>query len=556
MIPCKFYLVFALLCSCVLLESGTKTPEMPSVWQKNHGEIPYQDIVTNEQGKLTTFWAQEAIGVPESKEFIAELKAQGIELKGQEIGVIDAGSAFDVEKLKEIGTPKALLEMCVVSIRSKACKIPQDEHAMKVINLIADRSPVGVSSTGTISYIDYLSGITAYKKQKLPPIMNQSGTIYDKNFTENVQKDFASFVDRTILVKSSGNEFPELPGHQTTQYGQKTIVVGSVDPTGFYSHFSQSTKELVVLAPSDMFVQSRGAGGVIGSFGGTSGAAPQVTGALADIKSILPSLTRDEAALLFRKTSTPTSIAAISSQARNNGIGTLNQYRALRVAKRLKDKGFPTNRQTLLNDESIYDFKDEARKLINDATTDPTIRLKNLRKSFFLDPDNTSVRNSLADIYSSYGFDIQSRFYDDPKKVIKLRTQIAKVYSRAFLAVKQQVKKMFRDYGVSMSIGNNLEFDKYFSEMSANNQLALIKRFSGALEKSMLQTSIEVAGHLADQGTTEPLQLLIEKAKTTHPDLLTEKHISKIIQKHTGSLGKIITGIKDLDVKKIARVVM
>ena len=71
----------AYLASCVLLESGTKTAELPSVWPENYGTITYQDSVTDENGKLTKFWAQEAIGAPESKEFIAELKSRGGDLK-------------------------------------------------------------------------------------------------------------------------------------------------------------------------------------------------------------------------------------------------------------------------------------------------------------------------------------------------------------------------------------------------------------------------------------------------------------------------------------------
>ena len=544
-------LVFLLyLSSCVLLESGTKTAEIPSVWQEDHGTITYQDNATKEQGKLTKFWAQEAIGVPESKELIAELKSQGIEIKGQDIGVIDLGGTFDLEGVRgTTATPKAFYEMCIVSITSKAlCKNNHhNDHATKVINLIADKSPVGVSSTGVISNVDFLGSQTVYTRKKLPPIINQSGKIFDEVFSEKYQKYFDSFVDRTILVQSSGNEFPELPSQQVSQYKKKTIVVGSIDPTGFPSRYSQPIEDMGVYAPSDTFIQSRGASGLIESFGGTSGAAPQVTGALADVRSILPSLTRDEAVLLLRKTSTPIITSA------KNGTGTLNQYRALRVATRLKDKGFPANRETLLYDYSIYNFKDEAQKLVDNTITDPKLRLKNLRKAFFLDPDNISIRKTLADFYSSYGFAIQSRFYDNPKEVIKLKSQKIKVFDRAFLGVLQKVKKIFRDSGVSTETETAQKLVKYFNEMSDDSKVALVKRLSNDPEKSMLQTAIEAAGYLADQGTAEPLQLLVERAKTTHPDLLTEKHIVQIVEKHSGILGKVMTGVKKLDMKKMVR---
>lgn len=532
--PYKACLVVVLLCSCVVLESGTKTSEIPSVWQEDYGTIAYQDNVTNENGKLTKFWAQEAIGAPESREFIAELKAQGVEIKRQGIGVLESEMvSFDKKGLRGVDISiEAFRQLC--SIKIKPCNKHLGDHGTLVTNLIADNSPVGISSTGIISTINRIGNFNVEKK-KLPSIVNLSGFISDRSLPK-YQEAFSHFVDQTIVVLSSGNNFPELPNRLVTQYSKKTVVVGSVDPTGFVSEFSQSIDDLVVLAPSDVFVTSRGAAGSLELFNGTSGAAPQVTGALADIKSILPSLTRDESILLLKRTSTPTAINQVSTA---NGAGTLNQYRALRVAKRLKDKGFPTDRQALLNDDSIYDFKNEAQKLADDAITDPKLRLKNLRKAFFLDPDNTPIRKSLADLYSSYNLSIQSRFYDDPQQVIKLKNQRIKLVNRDFLSTTEQVRKLFKDANATIP---TYTLNKYFGEMSRDNKPALARVASDP--EKIMRTAIEAAGYLADNGAVEPLQLLVERAKITYPDLLTEKHISKIVKKHTGNLGKLINAIK------------
>lgn len=541
-------LVFSFyLCSCVLQKSGVKTT-MPSVWQDDHGIITYQDNITNEKGKLTKFWAQEAIGAPEAREFIAELRTQGTKINRQDVGVIDGVGSFDKDGLKGIDASMAVkLKLCSMD-RKNLCQ-KHGDHATSVTNLIVDKSPVGVSSTGKVSMISNFADYSIYKKSKLPPIINYSGNLANE-YLKDIQKDFKKFVDRTMLIISSGNGFPELPEQQVTQYSKKTIVVGSVDPTGFVSEFSQPIDDLAVLAPSDKFIQSRGAGGKLGSFSGTSGAAPQVTGALADVKSILPSLTRDEAILLLKKTSTPTSINEVSVA---NGAGTLNQYRALRVAKRLKDKGFPNDRQTLLNDDSIYNFKNEAQKLATETITDPKIRIKNLRKAFFLDPDNTSIRKSLADFYSSYGFDIQSRFYNDPKQVIKTTNQQMKLRLRSFLTTAQQIKKLFKNAKVPAKNLTNL--NKYLAQLPMDNQLDLATLEQiGSHSKKVMRTAIEAAGYLADQGDDKPLLLLIEQAKITHPELLTEQPIAKIIKKYTGNLGKLITGIKKIGVKKIIKV--
>ena len=66
------------------------------------------------------------------------------------------------------------------------------------------------------------------------------------------------------------------------------IVVGSLDPSGFASKFSQSHQHVTVLAPSDSFITALGVDGKFSKFGGTSGAAPLVSGAIADLRSILP----------------------------------------------------------------------------------------------------------------------------------------------------------------------------------------------------------------------------------------------------------------------------
>ena len=536
----------AYLASCVLLESGTKTAELPSVWPENYGTITYQDSVTDENGKLTKFWAQEAIGAPESKEFIAELKSRGGGLKRQDVGVIDGFGSYDKHGLKGIDASlEVKLKLCSMDRKNLCDK--HGDHATNVTNLIADKSPVGVSSTGRISAITNLADYSMYKKEKLPPIINSSGTLHDQYFKE-IQKDFNNFVDRTILVTTSGNGFPELPDQQVTQYSKKTIVVGSVDPTGFVSEFSQPIDDLAVLAPSDKFVTSRGIGGRLRSFSGTSGAAPQVTGALADIKSILPSLTRDEATLLLKKTSTTTAINQVSVA---NGAGTLNQYRALRVAKRLKDKGFPNNRQTLINDDSIYDFKNEAQKLADKAIAEPKLKLKNLRKAFFLDPDNTSIRKSLADFYQSYGFSIQSRFYDDPQKVIMSTSQQMKLRLRSFLTTAQQVKKLFNNVGAPRETLEKL--NNHLGQMPIDRQLDLATLEQGGYSQKIMRTAIEAAGQLADEGIIEPLQLLIDHTKISYPQLLTESKISKIIKRHTGNLGKLKAGVKKIDMKKFIR---
>ena len=112
-------------------------------------------------------------------------------------------------------------------------------------------------------------------------------------------------------------------------------------------------------------------------FGGTSGAAPQVVAALADVLSILHTLNRDEAATLLRRT------AVVSSY--GDGVGTLNRYKLVRVAQRLLERGWPTSK-VALHDDSVYDFSDEAQALLAASFSAVTSveAFVQLRQAFFL----------------------------------------------------------------------------------------------------------------------------------------------------------------------------
>ena len=135
-----------------------------------------------------------------------------------------------------------------------------------------------------------------------------------------------------------------------------------------------------------------------------------------------PDLTRDEVATIVAKTATPTSINMVSN---HNGSGTLNQYKMLRVGQRLSENGWPHNRASLIDDEKMYDFADEAQKLSDEAEAllktgnevDYETGFKKLRTAFALDASNTKTRTTLADIYQDAGYSVQALFYKVPEPI-------------------------------------------------------------------------------------------------------------------------------------------
>ena len=203
---------------------------------------------------------------------------------------------------------------------------------------------------------------------------------------------------KTIWVNSAGNNFPKPIYDFDNMISSKAILVGSADPGGFPSSFSSISEDIVVLAPSDYDLRTINAKGKIISYAGTSGAAPMVSGVLADVKSILPSLTRDEAVYMLQQTATRTTINNISTA---NGAGMVNHYKMLRVAQRLHEANFDGNRRRLYLNR-MYDFSYEARQLARDAKirlastyaspANTAEAFKKLRKAFFLDSDNEEAR--------------------------------------------------------------------------------------------------------------------------------------------------------------------
>ena len=216
---------------------------------------------------------------------------------------------------------------------------------------------------------------------------------------------------KTIFVSAAGNVHPEPIEVGKRKLAEEIIIVGSSDPTGHASSFSQRGKEEVIRAFSDEHVQTIGVeAGVFIDFGGTSGAAPQVVAALADVLSIVHILNRDEAATLLRRTSVVSSYG--------DEVGTLNRYKMLRVAHRLMERGWPTAKAAL-HDDRVYDFSDEARALTaaSFSAATPDEAFIQLRQAFFLDPNNSQTRTLLAAIYRQAGYEAEALFYDvaDPE---------------------------------------------------------------------------------------------------------------------------------------------
>ena len=182
---------------------------------------------------------------------------------------------------------------------------------------------------------------------------------------------------------------------------------------------------LHILAPSDKYVATTDVNGEYDLFNGTSGAAPQVTGALAAFEWISGwHPFREEAKLLLERTATPT--IHTHEQPRTNGVGLLNTYKLAMVARKLKEK---CETRTCFHDEirnqksEIYKFfpvkglEDDLRRAFPGCSVEggKTIRqeitcgekeevFKKFRKAALLNPERKDLWEAVSCMYRERGF--------------------------------------------------------------------------------------------------------------------------------------------------------
>ena len=256
------------------------------------------------------------------------------------------------------------------------------DHNILVQSLISDKGPHSVLpklKNNTVSFFDIDKGSEAdyregkgYKqavsifetnlpsdylfgyKKRAPSFINNSMRWGESKDIYEVFKSFSSSLSNTVIITTAGNNFPYKIDSIMNKASQNlnAILVGSFSPKGFVSHFSQSGKEVSILAPSDKWIASAGQKGTYIRFGGTSGSAPLVTGSLAGFEWLSGyHPTAKEAKTLLEKTALP-SLHSHESP-RRNGAGLLNSYKLGEAAKRLRKK---------CQTESLLCFKEEILK--------------------------------------------------------------------------------------------------------------------------------------------------------------------------------------------------
>ena len=363
---------------------------------------------------------------------------------------------------------------------------------------------------------DYLFGF----KKRAPHYINNSMSWRESQDIYEVFEKLSSSTSNTVVVVSSGNNFPlkldDIKVKASKNYN--VVLAGSFSPKGFVSGFSQSGKELHILAPSDNWITSAGQSGEYRKFGGTSGAAPLITGSLAGFEWLSGyHPTAKEAKILLEKTALPTLHS--HEEPRINGAGLLNAYKLGEVAKRLKekceDKSIACFKQEILKDEN-YRFSED-RGLKGDigrvfpscsggeksgalselsSCEEKGELFKRLRKMVLLSPEREYLE-SLSCIYKEAGFSQNAESLD--KLSMALGTEEE---------VRAELRAMVLKEGFISS-----------------DSLRLMLGMGGFEEEFKLfenKRAIEMAGGIGEAG----LPLLEKAFKTGKPELQKEALVS------------------------------
>jgi Subtilase family len=371
---------------------------------------------------LHPLWSQMRIGSDLVRHEVNFRKAAGASFTQVSVGNIDSG--FNKNFSDARGVPEEF------ETQSVGYGDSYKDHGTKVINLIAGEGAHGASANARVTFIrdgystagqfiEALDNAMTIKPEvlnlELHTLCVVKGTCGDGHFGpgEIIKDAIKSASHEMIVVAAAGNHYPNGSPDPLIE-DENVILVGSSDPFGLVSEFSDESSDITILAPSDYYQRVPGPAGDV--FGGTSGAAPLVSASVADIKSILGDLKGNEAAKILKLSSTKLHVTNAIPQ--RNGAGQLNSFKAFKLAEKLKAQGWPADREALLVRAAGWNFREEALAELNRAKTllngtdceSYKAAFNFLRKAFLLDESNEEVRNLLTVIYSAQGYPAEAQY--------------------------------------------------------------------------------------------------------------------------------------------------
>ncbi len=304
-------------------------------------------------GFLSDYWAQELIGSDLLREDLKQYDPPSRSL-----------AIFD-DFADGIPSSHGFLVKALITNRGKQAILP-----------LSQKQNVKIHPMYSKEGFEFIKVVNSYSSLDNPPaIINYSMG----GFSEELEEIEAlkSISSSTIFVRSAGNGAPNDLSRGVVGFAREVgaIIVGSSSPRGLVSSFSQEGEEVTILAPSDSWITLSLEGfdenhSTKKTFGGTSGAAPLVTGSLYAFEWLSGyHPTSAEAKMLLQKTALPSPHAEFE-EPKENGDGILNTYKLGQVAKRIREncknklKQQECFKQEIKN-ENNYQFKINDQKVLN-----------------------------------------------------------------------------------------------------------------------------------------------------------------------------------------------
>ena len=357
---------------------------------------------------LRPFWAQEYTGVDLLREKLLD-RPMDWEVSPHLFQIWDSQNNQHGEKVSQlIAGPYASAPIPL--------EVPFDyldvEHLIDKVGL--DNWLYHCSSTNTCpSYINISTMFPLKYEDVISPTRfpeeDEDATSHIKLFVINPQM--------STIVTAAGNEATLMqPSKQELSSSEKIITVGNCDSDGNPDPTSSFSAKTTLCAPSSNRQASYTFAGMMQILGGTSGAAPMVTGALVAFTAITGySLNSREATSILRKTAIPhPRLPSVS----NLGVGMVNVFKIGEVAFRLREtcQGDEYCYARELMSKEAFIFPSNKQKFIGDCQDD---QLKELRREALLNPQEGELWEAIACINRKQGLQGHAEYYQQLVKRVK-----------------------------------------------------------------------------------------------------------------------------------------
>lgn len=352
---------------------------------------------------LSPLWAQEATGADLVR---SELVTLGLGDLGNLVGILDTNQ--------------------------------ENNHGKKVANLISSPHLTSIIP-GEPAEVQEMPDSDSYVFVHQRWVSSESGPPHYINNSmawrsQAIQRVFADLASRgSVSIVSAGNAGrASAVEEKKSSLGDQIILIGNINPSGRVDPTSEYSSETVISAPSEYSVMSHDDHS-FSRFGGTSGAAPQVTGALTAFTLLSGyELSVEEAQNLLRRT------AVLLPHSHNDppthGAGSLNSYKISQVAKRLAEicrtQTAPQRNSCIqenLRNDSTYNFPranlQEAESAFASCFSqappaqpylncESRLQLfRRIRQEALLHPGDHRLWSAVACIYEQEGFKENAIFY-------------------------------------------------------------------------------------------------------------------------------------------------